>query len=234
MTTYDREYDYRQDYRKPTDAEIDRIVHRFGGDHEKAREFAEAHPAALGIDPYPGSLSEKLALQYLADMLAPERNAAAFYEQKAPGFLAAYQAVSFLPELARIPANAVAADREISDPAQTGPWVICTTRPGERYALLTPGNLDAVLDMVDGDIGCDLRRSWGGNGYCVSDMEMSRRHKLPPVDASGRMLNRPFTFPFAYQDYLVLSRICIHSWTDLIRHYKIIEVRIQNPWETLE
>ncbi|WP_454231930.1 hypothetical protein [Mycolicibacterium fortuitum] len=232
MTTYD----YRQDYRKPTDAEIDRIVHRFDGDRIKARDFAEAHPAALGIDPYPGSPSEKLGLQMLADMLAPETNAAEHYERKAPGFLAAYQSVSFLPELARIAENAVAADRQMIDGDDGGPWVIFTTRPGERYALATPGVLDAALDTVAGDIACDLRRSWGGNGYCVSDMNMSKRHKLDGsgyMDKYGRMVNRPFTFPFAYGEYLVLSRICIDCWIDFVKHYEIKDVRIQHPWETV-
>lgn len=176
---------------------------------------------------------DAMAEQILADILAPESNAVEYCERIAPGFLAAYQAVSFLPELARIAENAVAADRQMIDGDDGGPWVIFTTRPGERCALATPGVLDAALNMVAGDIACDLRRSWGGNGYCVSDMNMSKRHNLPPIDSSGRMLNRPFTLPFAHQDYLVLSRICIDCWIDFIKHYEIKDVRIQNPWETV-
>ncbi|BBX30948.1 hypothetical protein MMAG44476_37888 [Mycolicibacterium mageritense DSM 44476 = CIP 104973] len=174
-----------------------------------------------------------MAEQILSGLLHADGLAAQHYERKAPGFLAAHQSVSFLPELARIAANAVAADRQMIDGDDGGPWVIFTTRPGERYALATPGILDAALDTVAGDIACDLRRSWGGNGYCVSDMNMSKRHKLPPTDKSGKMLNRPFTFPFAHGEYLVLSRICIDCWIDFVKHYEIKDVRIQNPWETL-
>ena len=198
------------------------LTARFSALDERRDPFGRDDPAL-----------DAMAEQILADMFATHSAVAEHYERKAPGFLAAYQAISFLPELARIAETAVAADRQMIDGDDGGPWVIFTTRPGERYALATPGVLDAALDTVAGDIACDLRRSWGGNGYCVSDMNMSRRHKLPPTDKSGKMLNRPFTFPFAHGEYLVLSRICIDCWIDFVKHYEIKDVRIQNPWETL-
>lgn len=233
MTTYD----YRQDYRKPTDAEIDRIVHRFDGDRAKARDFAEAHPAALGIDPYPGSPSEKLGLQMLADMLRGDGLVAQRYERKTPGFWAAYEVVSFLPELARIAENAVEADRQMIDGEFSGPFVILTTRPGDRFVLDDANVLEAAISMADqyGAV-CDLQTSYGGSGYCISEMQFSQRHKLGGsgyMDKHGRFINRPFTFPFAYGEYVVLSRICFDCWVDFVKRNKITDVRIQNPWETV-
>ena len=122
----------------------------------------------------------------MADMLATHSEAADFFERIAPGFLAAYQALPVLPELARIAENAVAEDRKLIDGENRGgPWVIFTTRPGERFVLDDASVFEAALDTVAGDIACDLRRSWGGNGYCVSDMNMSKRHNLPPTDKRG-------------------------------------------------
>ncbi|KLI07890.1 MULTISPECIES: hypothetical protein [Mycolicibacterium] len=175
--------------------------------------------------------------QIFAGLLHADGLVAQHYERKAPGFLAAYQAVSFLPELARIAENAIAADRQMIDGEFSGPFVILTTRPGDRFVLDDANVLDAAISMADqyGAV-CDLQCSYGGSGYCIEDMQFSQRHKLDGsayMDKHGRMINRPFTFPFAHGEYVVLSRICIDCWIDFVKRYEIKDVRIQNPWETL-
>ncbi|BBX36596.1 hypothetical protein MMAG44476_32054 [Mycolicibacterium mageritense DSM 44476 = CIP 104973] len=175
--------------------------------------------------------------QIFAGLLHADGLAAQHYERKSPGFLAAYQAVSFLPELARIAETAAEADRLLCDDEFSGPFVILTTRPGDRFVLDDANVLDAAISMADqyGAV-CDLQCSYGGSGYCIEDMQFSQRHKLDGsayMDKHGRMINRPFTFPFAHGEYLVLSRICIDCWIDFVKRYEIADVRIQNPWETL-
>ncbi|GAT02946.1 chromosomal replication initiator protein DnaA [Mycolicibacterium fortuitum subsp. acetamidolyticum] len=173
----------------------------------------------------------------VAELLRGDDLVAAHYERKAPGFLAAYQSVSFLPELARIAETAVAADRQMIDGEFGGPFVILTTRPGDRFVLDDANVLEAAISMADqyGAV-CDLQCSYGGSGYCISEMEFSKRHRLDGsayMDKHGRMINRPFTFPFAYGEYVVLARICVNCWIDFVKRYEIKDVRIQNPWETL-
>lgn len=173
----------------------------------------------------------------VAALLCGDDLVAARYEQKTPGFWAAYHAISVLPELQRIAENAAAADRLACDGEFSGPFVILTTRPGDRFVLDDANVLDAAISMADqyGAV-CDLQCSYGGSGYCIEDMQFSQRHKLDGsayMDKRGRMINRPFTFPFAHGEYLVLSRICIDCWIDFVKRYEIADVRIQNPWETL-
>ncbi|MCC9186058.1 hypothetical protein [Mycolicibacterium mageritense] len=233
MTTYD----YRDDFEEPTDAEIDSIVHLFDGDRARARDYAERFPAALGKKPRPGTPSEKQGNEFCAEMLRGDDLVAARYERITPGFWAAYHAISVLPELARIAETAVAADRQMIDGDDGGPFVILTTRPGERFVLDDANVLEAAISMADqyGAV-CDLQCSYGGSGYCIEDMKFSQRHKLDGsayMDKYGRFINRPFTFPFAYGEYVVLSKICITCWNDLVKRNKIKDVRIQNPWETV-
>lgn len=174
---------------------------------------------------------------HVAEMLRGDDLVSARYEQKTPGFWAGYHAISVLPELARIAENAVAADRQMIDGEFSGPFVILTTRPGERFVLDDANVLEAAISMADQyGAACDLQCSYGGSGYCISEMEFSQRHKLAGsayMDKHGRMINRPFTFPFAYAEYVVLSRICLNCWIDFVKRNKIKDVRIQNPWETL-
>lgn len=179
-----------------------------------------------------------MAEQIFAGVSNPDDLVAARYEQKTPGFWAAYHAISVLPELARIAENAVAADRQMIDGEFGGPFVILTTRPGDRFVLDDANVLEAAISMADqyGAV-CDLQCSYGGSGYCIEDMQFSQRHKLDGsayMDKHGRMINRPFTFPFAYGEYVVLAKICITCWVDFVKRNKIKDVRIQNPWETLE
>lgn len=230
-------HDYRDDFEEPTDAEIDSIVHLFDGDRARARDYAERFPGALGKTPKPGTPSEKQGNEFLADLLRGDDLVAEHYERKAPGFWAAYHAISVLPELARIAESAVEADRLVCDGEFSGPFVILTTRPGDRYVLDDANVFDAAISMADqyGAV-CDLRCSYGGSGYCIEDMKFSQRHKLDGsayMDKHGRFINRPFTFPFAHGEYVVLARICFDCWVDFVKRYEIKDVRIQNPWETL-
>lgn len=173
----------------------------------------------------------------VAELVRGDDLVAAHYERKTPGFLAAFQAISFLPELARIAENAVAADRKLIDGEFGGPFVILTSRPGDRFVLDDANVFEAAISMADqyGAV-CDLQCSYGGSGYCIEDMKFAQKHKLDGsayMDKHGRMINRPFTFPFTYGEYVVLSRICFECWVDLVKRNKIKDVRIQNPWETL-
>lgn len=173
----------------------------------------------------------------VAALLRGDDLVAAHYERKAPGFWAAYHAISVLPELARIAETAIAVDRLACDDEFSGPFVILTTRPGDRFVLDDANVLEAAISMADqyGAV-CDLQCSYGGSGYCIEDMQFSQRHNLDGsayMDKRGRMINRPFTFPFAHGEYVVLSRICIDCWIDFVKRYEIKDVRIQNPWETL-
>lgn len=179
-----------------------------------------------------------MAEQILSGLLHPDGLVAQHYERKAPGFMAAYLALPVLPELARIAENAVAVDRRLCDGEFSGPFVILTSRPGDRFVLDDANVLEAAISMADqyGAV-CDLQTSYGGSGYCISEMEFSQRHKLDGsayMDKHGRMINRPFTFPIQYGEYVVLSRICIDCWIDFVKRYEIKDVRIHNPWETLE
>lgn len=177
-----------------------------------------------------------MAEQILSGLLHPDGLVAQHYERKAPGFWAAYHALSVLPELARIAENAVAADRRLCDGEFSGPFVILTSRPGDRFVLDDANVLEAAISMADqcGAV-CDLQTSYGGSGYCISEMEFSQRHKLDGsayMDKHGRMINRPFTFPIQYCEYVVLSRICIDCWIDFVKRYEIKDSRIQEPWAT--
>lgn len=161
--------------------------------------------------------------------LAPDAHVAQYYETKAPGFFAAYHAFSRFPELERIAETAVSADRQSHDGDEGGPLIIFTSRPGERLALDGDVAFRRALAVVDGDIACDLAPTKS----CVNLMQFAKRHKLPALTPSGKMLNCPFTFPMAYEDYVVMSRICIECWIEFVKRYKIKDARIQNPWETL-
>ncbi|MCC9186532.1 hypothetical protein [Mycolicibacterium mageritense] len=202
------------------------LTARFSALDESREPFGRDDPAL-----------DAMAEQTVAEMLRGDDLVAGYYERKAPGFLAAYLALPVLPELARIAESAVAADRLVCDGEFSGPFVILTTRPGQRFVLDDANVLEAAISMADqcGAV-CDLQCSYGGSGYCIEDMQFSQRHKLDGsgyMDKHGRMINRPFTFPIQYGEYVVLSRICIDCWIDFVKRYEIKDVRIQNPWETL-
>lgn len=215
------------DNRRPiTEATRADIITRFSALDENRDPFGRDDPAL-----------DAMADQIMAGMLRADGLVAERYERKTPGFWVAYHGISALPELARIAENAVEADRLLCDGEFSGPFVILTTRPGDRFVLDDANVLDAAISMADqyGAV-CDLRCSYGGRGYCIEDMQFSQRHKLDGsayMDKHGRMINRPFTFPFAHGEYVVLSRICIDCWIDFVKRNKIRDVRIQNPWETL-
>ncbi len=221
-------YDYRDDYPKPTEDDIAAIAPMLGGDVSRARQIAEAFPASLGIEHYPGSRKDRQRRKLLDDLLAPEACVTHHYDTKILGFFAACHAFSRFPELERIAEAAVTADRRSHDGDRGGPLIIFTSRPGERLALDGDVAFRRALAVVDGDVACDLATT----PSCVKLMQMAKRHKLTTTP-SGEMLNRPFTFPMAYEDYVVMSRICIECWIEFVKRYKIKDARIQNPWETL-
>jgi len=168
--------------------------------------------------------------EILSDLLTVDSLVFDYYQKSAPGFLAAHQAVSMLPEIEHIASEAVAADRRLDSKDETDwPHVIFPDGRDQRLALSDPLVFDVALTIADQHLACDL--DMGGNQYCESELELIKRHKLGPVGPDGKMLNRAFTFPLEYQDYVVMARICIECWIKYVKRNKIIDVRVQEPWQ---
>lgn len=174
--------------------------------------------------------SARMRDEILGDLLMPDSLVAGFYERLAPGFLAAHQAVSMLPEIEHIASEAVAADRRLDSDDETGwPHAIFPDGRAQRLALSDPSAFEVAITIADQHLACDL--NMGGNHYCESELELIKRHNLGPVGPDGKMLNRAFTFPLEYQDYVVMARICIECWIKYVKRNEIIDVRVQEPWQ---
>jgi hypothetical protein len=183
----------------------------------------------------PDPLPDAFADQILASLLGPNSLALNYFENAMPGFRAAYDCISRLPNLSKIAENAVARDRRefTPSPSDVGPWAIATSRPGERWTISDQASFCEVLRAVSQDIWCDL--DMVGNGWCVSDMRFAARHNdlSAYADMNGKMFNRSLSLPLAHGDLIVVSRICLDCWIKFVKRYKIQGVRVQNPDDTV-
>jgi hypothetical protein len=221
-----------------TDDEIDSE----DGREEIEKRFPEIGDAASLTGHTDDPAKNAQADQYLAALLGPDELVRLYYERIAPGPIAAYLAVSRLPELQRIAEKAWEADQRgfsvsVADPDPgPGPWAIITSRPGTRHPVGDFDSLLAVVKDAAGDIACDLA---GPLGYCVSEMLFTERHQrgrngIGYANKHGSMFNKPFVFPFAYRDLIVLSPICWNCWIAFVKRNGINGAGIQEPFDTTD